>query len=166
MAIPVLRSTNGIVVSSVATVATQTNNTVTLATITGQTFTLHAGQSCEVHANLICASSSTLTGLTYGISVTTLAGANANVIGSVQILVAVNGNYGGGAFNVPAATTTAVTAGSGSSVATNNVSTLTAILKNLSTNTNATVNIQFASKTAGTTFTVNIGSAMRAHLFS
>jgi hypothetical protein len=152
------------VVSAVLT-ASQTNNTVTPAILTGHTFVIPAGKFATITGNLIFTSSAVAAGSAYGIKVAQGASANGAAIGSWSITVAVTGAaaasslYDGDAINVGANANVLGEVVGAASTAGNNSGTLTALIKNTATNADTTVTILFRSKNAGSTITAQIGTA-------
>lgn len=153
---------------STSTAATEANANTTAINITGHSFTLPAGKSARFTGIAIFQTAATTTGMLYGVKVTTLTGANANLIGSWNGRVGISGSSvatgldKGGNFNVAANTTVAgaILGTAVSAISTNHDARIDGILTNLSTNTSATIQMVFASEVAASAVTLQIGSGL------
>lgn len=141
------------------------NSTTTPVVLTGHTFTIPAGKTAQVKGVFIFTAAASTTGAVYGIRVTNPTGANGNVIGSSYSLVNVSSAsvstalHDGDSFNVAAnANQINIITGTGTSVG-NNAAMIDAIVTNTSTNTSATVTVEFASEVSGSDVTPQIGTS-------
>ncbi|HET8744312.1 MAG TPA: hypothetical protein VFM98_01815 [Ramlibacter sp.] len=152
-------------VASAFLTATQTNSTTTPAVLTGHTFTVPPGKMLQLSGQLIFQAAATTTGAALGVRVAQGGGADAHAIGSVAMTVNVQGSpatanlYDGDNFDVAAgANTLREVVGTGSSAATNIGSNFQMCVKNLSTNADTTVTIEFRSEVAASDVTAQIGT--------
>lgn len=151
------------VVSCVVLSGTQANSTVTPAVMTGCTFTIPAGKSLTLTANLVATSAAITTGICFGVRVAQAASASANATGSVAITVgqssaALAPLMDGDIFNVAGGANAYVECVGANTVAGNNPATLQAIIKNNSNNVSTTVTVEFRSEIAASAITAQIGS--------
>ena len=157
-------------VSAVLT-ATQANSTVTPATLTNHSFTLAPGKTLTLQGQLIATAAATTTGLAYGVSVVHGAGANGDVQGSIVTYVNISssatatGLLDGDVFNVAANTTVTKETLGTASTSGNNSAWLQCVLKNQSTNVNATVNVVFRSEVDSSAVTAQIGTSAAGLIF-
>jgi hypothetical protein len=144
--------------------ATQTNGTVTPAILTGCTFTIPPNKKAVITANLIATAAATTTGIGFGVRAEQAAGADGNLTGSAVIYVnlssaaAATGVLDGDVFNVAASGSTDVIVVGTDSTAGNVASKLQCVLRNRSTNVNATLRVIFRSEVAGSDVIAQIGS--------
>lgn len=150
--------------------ATETNNTVTPANLTGHTFSIPPGKTLTLLGRMIFTSTITTTGGFYGYSATQPAGADGNLQGSWFCEVAVNSAAAATSLvngdNIDLAANATLAAGvlGTSSVAGNQVAMINLAFKNTSTNVTSTVSLQFRSETAGQTITALIGTGATGYL--
>lgn len=151
-------------VSAVLT-ATQANSTVTPAVLTGHTFTIPPGRTLKLAGQVIFVAAATTTGAGIGIRCAQGAGANANAVGSWATQVELSsaptalGIADGDVFNVAGgANALGETLGT-ASVAGNNAAHFQTVIRNLSTNANTTVTVEFRSEVAGSAVTAQIGTS-------
>jgi hypothetical protein len=150
--------------------ATETNNTVTPATLTGHTFSIPPGKTLTLLGRMIYTSTATATGGFYGYSATQPADADGNLQGSWFCEVAINSAaaasslVNGDSINLAANETLAAGVLGTSSVAGNIVAMINLAFKNTSTNVTSTVSLQFRSETAGQTITALIGTGATGYL--
>jgi len=141
-----------------------TNATTTDADITGLTYTIPAGKFVEFTAVIPFESAATSTGIGLGVKLVTSVGANNNVLGSLKTETRISSTTVGIVVNpVDLGANATVSYDSLSGVSTagvTNVVTVTGILKNLATNTDATVQLVFRSEVASSTITLKKGSSL------
>jgi hypothetical protein len=149
------------------------NNTTTPVVLTGHTFTIPAGKTAEITAIMMFTTASASVGAIYGIRIANPVGASANVIGSTFITVGVSSAPSAGAlqdgdnFNVAAnANSFSNVIGTAATATNNNPANLIAIIRNLSTNTSATVTIEFASEVGGTDITPQLGTSATCQILN
>jgi hypothetical protein len=148
--------------------ADQTNNTITLADITGFSFTLPAGKKCEVNINCGYNTSGVGVGITTNINIVTASGANANLFGILETetrLSTTTINESTYMVDQPANTTTDYESFTGVSTTGINSFSSTAMLNNLATNTDVVYKIQFRSETAGQEIKLLKGSSMTITIY-
>jgi hypothetical protein len=148
--------------------ADQTNNTITLADITGFTFTLPAGKKAEVNINIGYNTSGASVGITTNINIVTASGANANLFGILETetrLSTTTINESTYMVDQPANTTTDYESFTGVSTTGINSFSSTAMLNNLATNTDVVYKIQFRSETAGQEIKLLKGSSMTITIY-
>jgi len=140
------------------------NATTTDSNITGFTYTVPAGKFVEFTAILPFESAATSTGIGVGVQLVTNVGANNNVLGSIKTESRLSSTTVGIVVNpVDLGANATVSYDSLSGVSTagvSNVVTVTGILKNLATNTDATVQLIFRSEVASSTVTLKKGASL------
>lgn len=147
---------------------TQVNSTTTEVQLDGFLFTIPAGKSAVVKAQLIFMAAATTTGAFFGVRVSQGNGADGNAVGSwfgytnLSSAAAATGLSDGDSFNLSAATVTS--SGNGilgtavNSVSVNHSAMISCMLKNNSTNADSTIQIMFRSEVAGSAVTAQIGT--------
>lgn len=150
-------------------VAAQANSTTTLATIgtTAEpwTFTVPPGATLLVDMLAVFTAAAVTTGISLSALVANPVGAERTVLGGYRSEIAVDaaltatGVAAGGPVSVATNTTTAYTVTSPSSTAGNMPAVMKLCLKNLSTNANVTVTMQFASEVGASAVTLLAGSS-------
>lgn len=140
------------------------NTTVADIDVTGFTFTLPASGKCDFRVCLPFTSGATGTGINIGVKIVTGVGANGNVLGNVFAKTRLSTTTTSPIINVVdqgANATVSYSALSGvSTTGLTNVSEVNCDLTNLSTNTSVTVQIVFASETAGVSVDIKRGASM------
>jgi hypothetical protein len=140
------------------------NNTILDANITGLTFSIPAGKSVDFLAIIPFTSAAITTGIGIGVKIITSVGANNNVLGSISTDTRLNTTTTGVIVNIVdlgANATVSYDSLSGISTAgVSNVVKIFGILKNLSTNTDATVQLVFRSEVAGSEVSIKRGSTL------
>jgi hypothetical protein len=140
------------------------NNTVTDAVITALDFILPAGKSIDLMTLLPFEAAATTTGIGIGVKLSTSVGANGNVLGTLKTESRISATSSASVVNVVdlgANATVSYDSLSGvSTVGVSNVVTITGILKNYSTNTDASVQIVFRSEVAGSNITIKKGASI------
>ena len=143
---------------------TQASTSTTLAVVTGHTFTIPPNTAATIVSNLIFTAAATTTGLNHAIRVANPAGASANVVGNAYFSnnqsasAAATSLQDGDAFNVAANANSAISVLGANTTSGNNASIVFANIFNQSTNTSATVTIEFATEVAASAVTLQIGS--------
>lgn len=161
-------TTGAVSMQSARLTATQANSTVTPAVLTGHTFTIPAGKTALIQANLAATAAATATGIALGIRVAQGAGANGNAQGSWFATVALTSAAAataledGDVYNVAAGANALGEVLGTASTAGNNAASATAVVRNTSTNVNTTVTIEFRSEVAGSAVTAQIGTSATA----
>jgi hypothetical protein len=158
---------------SAALSTTQANSTVTPAVLTGHTFVVGPGKTLNLQGALIFRSAALTTGAAYGVRVAQGAGANGTATASWVAEVAVaagsvaTGVRNGGVINVAGgANAYGEVVGTGVSATTADHSgQIQAIVKNNSTNVNATVTIEFRSEVAASAVTAQLGTNAAGAIF-
>ena len=149
------------------------NNTTTPVVLTGHTFTIPAGKTAEITAIMMFTTALATVGAIYGIRVANPTGANGNVIGTSFITVGVSSAPSAGAFqdgdnfNVGANSNSfSSVTGTAATATNNNPANLIATIRNLSTNTSATITIEFASEVGGTDITPQLGTSANCKILN
>lgn len=144
--------------------ATQSNSTLTPAVLTGHSFTVEPGKVLSLTGQVVFTAAATTTGCAVGVRVAQAAGADAHAIGSTQLFVGISaaahqtGLSDGDAFDVAASANSLVElVGTATSVNPNG-SGYQLSVKNLSTNANTTVTIEFRSEVDTSAVTAQIGT--------
>jgi len=151
-------------VQSAVLTATQDNNTVTPAVLTGHTFTIPPGKTGTIKGILIFTSAALSTGGAYGIRVVQTASASANAQGAAFITVnianaaAATGLSDGDKYDVAGGTSSYFEVVGTATTAGNNAAFANAIIKNQSNNVNTTVTLEFRSEVATSLVQAQIGT--------
>lgn len=146
--------------------ATESNSTITMATLTGHTFTIPPGKTLHLTGIMIFRSAATTTGAGYGLLVTQPAGASGRAQGSVTFDLAVNassianGLRKGYKIDLAASSNVAVEIDSASvsSTALDHSAECCAVIHNAAAAHDTTVEVQFRSAVAASAVTAQIGT--------
>lgn len=151
--------------------STQANSTTTPAILTSHEWTLAAGKTITLQGQLIATAAATTTGLVYGLQINQASGADASVTGSYALYVNLSasatatGLADGDVISVAANTTTDYTITGTATTSGNNFAKLQAVIKNNSTNANATIRVVFASEVATSAVTAQVGTSAAGLIF-